>query len=153
MCKSKLIFHRLLEKLIKNCVFCMNDKLLRQIKECPMGGAISVIMTSINMNRMEKDCVAPLNPKLHKRYVDDTITKRKKHTANDELFANMKSHHHNIKLTVETIPTRFLHTAFNGNPGSSVTTNVFQKPRKFPAFSNSLIPKRYKGNNINGDLH
>ena len=30
---------------------------------------------------------------------------------------------------------------------------LFQKPGKSPAFWNSEIPKRYKRNNINGDLH
>ena len=65
----------------------------------------------------------------------------------------MNSHHKNIKLTVETNPTRFLDTAFNVNPDGSVTTKVFRKPGKFPAFWNSQIPKRYKRNNINGDLH
>ena len=127
MCKSKLIFRRLLEKLTKNCVFSVNDKLVKQVERCPMGGAIS-------------DCVAPLNPKFYKRYVDDTITKRKKNATNDELFANMNSHHKNIKLTVETNPTRFLDTAFNVNPDGSVTTKVFRKPGKFPAFWNSQIP-------------
>ena len=153
MCKSKLIFRRLLEKLTKNCVFSVNDKLVKQVEGCPLGGAISVIMSGIHMKRMEKDCVAPFNPKLYKRYVDDTITKRKKNATNDELFANMNSHHKNIKLTVETNPTRFLDTAFNVNPDGSVTTKVFRKPGKFPTFWNSQIPKRYKRNNINGDLH
>ena len=53
----------------------MNDKLVKQIEKCPMGAAISVIMSGIHMKRMEKDCVAPLNPKFYRRYVDDTITK------------------------------------------------------------------------------
>ena len=66
-----------------------------------------------------------MNPKLYKSYVDDTITKRNKNAANDELFANMNSHHKNIKLTVETDPTRFIDRAFNLNPDGSVKTKVF----------------------------
>ena len=92
-----MIFRRLLEKLTKNCVFSVNDKLVKQIEGCPMGGAISVIMSGIHMKRMEKDCVAPLNPTFYQRYVDDTITKRKKNATDDELFANMNSHQKNIK--------------------------------------------------------
>ena len=88
------------------------------------------------MKRMEKDCVAPLNPKLDKRYVDDTIVRRKENATNDELFANMNFHHKNIKLTVETNPTRFLDTAFSVNPDDSVTTKVFQKGG--PERSNTL---------------
>ena len=45
----------------------------------------------------------------------DDIIKRKKNAANNELFANMNFHHQNIKLTVETKPTRFLNTVFNIN--------------------------------------
>ena len=79
-CKSKLIFRRVLEKLTQNCVFSVNNKPVKQVHGCPMGGAISVIMSDIHMNRMEKERVVPLKPKFYKRYVDDTITKRKKNT-------------------------------------------------------------------------
>ena len=65
----------------------------------------------------------------------------------------MNSHHKNIKLTLESNSTRFLDTAFNVNSDGSMTTKLFQKSGKFPAFWNSQIPKRYKRNNINGDLH
>ena len=94
-------------------------------REMSYGWFISVIMSDIHLKRIEKDCVAPLNPKLYKSYVDDTINKRKKNAANDELFANINSHHKNIKLTIETDPTRFIDTAFNLNPDSSVKTKVF----------------------------
>ena len=107
-----------------------------------MGVAISVIMSGIHMNRVEKERVVPLKPKFYKRYVDDTITKRKKNTDIDELFQNMNSHHPNIKLTVETNPTRFLETASSKNLDGSVTTKVFRKPVKLPTFWNSQIPKR-----------
>ena len=38
-----------------------------------MGGSISVIMSGIHMNRLEKERVMPLKPKFYKRHVDDTI--------------------------------------------------------------------------------
>ena len=64
-----------------------------------MGGAISVIMSGIHMNRMEKKRAVPLKPKFYKRFIVDTITKRKKNTDIDELFQSMNSRHPNIKLT------------------------------------------------------
>ena len=131
----------------------MIDELVTQIEGCPMGGAISVVMSGIHMKSMEKDRVAPLNPKFYRRYVDNTVTKRKENTGDDELFPNLNSHHKNMKLTIESNPTRFLDTAFNVNPDGSVTTKVFQKPEKFPAFWSSQIRKMYKWNNINDDLH
>ena len=82
-------------------------------------------MSGIHMKRMEKECVAPLNPKLHKQYVDDTITKRKKNAANDRLFANMNFHHQNIKLILETNSATFLNTAHKVNPDGSVKIKVF----------------------------
>ena len=97
--------------------------------------------------------LALLNPKFYRRYANDTITKRKKNAISDEFFSNMNSHHKNIELTVESKPTRFLDTAFNVNPDGSVTKKVFRKPGKFPAFWNSQIPKSYKRNNVNGNLH
>ena len=118
-----------------------------------MGGDISVIMSGSHMMRMEKGCVVPLNLKLHKRYVDDTIIKIKKIATDDELITNMNSHHKNIKLTVETNPTRFLDTDFKINSDGSVPTKLFWRPGKCPPFWNYQIPKRCKINNINGDLH
>ena len=75
-----------------------------------------------------------LKSKSYKRYIDDTITKRKKNIGIDELFQIMNSHYPNIKLTVETNPARFLDTAFSKNLDGSVTTKVFCKPRKLPTF-------------------
>ena len=153
MCKSKLIFCHLLDKLTQNCIFSVNNKLVKQIDGFPKSGAISVVMSGIHMNRMEKERIVPLKHKFYKHYIDDTITKRKKNTDIDELFQNMNSHPPNIKLTVETNPTRFLDTAFSKNLNGSVTTKVFCKPGKLPTFWNSQIPERYKQNNIRGDLH
>ena len=45
----------------------------------------------------------------------------------------MNSHHPNIKLTVETNPTRFLDMAFGKNLDGFVTT-FFHKPGKLPTF-------------------
>ena len=94
---------------------------------------------------MEKDCVAPLNLKFYKKYVDDTITKRKKNATNDELLANINSHHRKIKLTIETNPTRFLDTAFKVNPAGSVTMKVLQKPGKFQSFGTIRYLKGTRG--------
>ena len=52
MCKSKLVFRRLLEKLTQNCVFSVSNKLVKQVDGCLIGGAISVIILGIHMNRL-----------------------------------------------------------------------------------------------------
>ena len=53
MCKSKLVFRRLLEKLPQNCVFSVSNKLVKQVDGCLIGRAISVIILGIHMNRLE----------------------------------------------------------------------------------------------------
>ena len=63
----------------------------------------------------------------------------------DELFANMNSHHKNIKLTVESNPTRFLDTAFNVNPDGSVTTKYFENLENFPPFKSLRYLKGTRG--------
>ena len=57
------------------------------------------------------------------------------------------------KLTVEPKPTRFLDKALDVNPDGSMTTKVFRESGKCSAFWNSQIPKRFKRNIINGNLH
>ena len=53
MCKSKLVFRQLLEKLTQNCVFSVSNKLVKQVDGCLIGRAISVIILGIHMNRLE----------------------------------------------------------------------------------------------------
>ena len=153
MCKSKFIFCHILKKVTQNSIFRVNNRFVKQVDGCRMDRAISVIISGIHMNSMEKERIVPLKPTFYKRYVDDTITKRKKNTDIDELLQNMYSHNSNITLAVKTDPTRFLDTAFSKSLDCSVATQVFCKPGKLPTFWNSQIPKRYKHNNIRGDLH
>ena len=60
ICKSKLIFY--------NCIFTVNDNVIKENACCSMGGAISSIcmgafdMSSISMGGMEKERVLPLKP-------------------------------------------------------------------------------------------
>ena len=65
MCK-KLIFKKLLLKVTKECTFSVNNRLIKQIDECPMGGPISVVFADIYMYKMEDDVVAPIKPIFYK---------------------------------------------------------------------------------------
>ena len=53
----------------------------------------------------------------------------------------MNLHHPNIRLAVETNPTRLQDAAFSKNLDGFVTTNIFRKHGKLPTFWNSQIPK------------
>ena len=77
-CK-KSIFTKLLRKLTQKCVFSINNRLIKQVDGCPMGGSISLVFSGIYVCKMEGDIVIPANPILYKRYVDDTYVRRIKH--------------------------------------------------------------------------
>ena len=98
-CK-KSIFKKMLLKLIKECVFSINNRLIKQTDGCPMGGPICVIFSDIYVSRMEEDIVVPLKPHFHKRYVNDTYIRRKKNEP-DSLFEKLNSYHPNMKFTIE----------------------------------------------------
>ena len=61
LCK-KSIFKKLLIKLTKESVFSVNNRLIKQIDRCPMGGPISLVFSDIYMCKMEEDVVKPLKP-------------------------------------------------------------------------------------------
>ena len=65
MCK-KLIFKKLLTKVTKECTFSVNNRFIKQIDECPMGGPISVVFADIYMYKMEDDVVALIKPIFYK---------------------------------------------------------------------------------------
>ena len=83
-CK-KSIFIKLLKKLTQECVFTINNRLIKQVDGCPMGGPISAVFSDIYVCKMEEDIVIPANPIFYKRYIDDTYVRRKKHET-DKLF-------------------------------------------------------------------
>ena len=150
-CKKRLHFKRLLERLTSECKFSVDDVLIRQKDGCPMGGSLSVDFADIFMNKLERDVVIPRDPTLYLRYVDDTFNRRKKNVP-DDLFNSLNNYHPNIKYTVEENPKHFLDTAIIYKDGE-IQTNVHVKDNKFPVFWASKVPKRYKRNAINGELH
>ena len=150
-CKKRLTFKRLLERLAKECVFSANERLIKQIDGCSMGGVLSVVFSGIFMAKMENDVVGPANPVFYDRFVDDIYTRRKK-GPQDRLLEALNNYHPNIKLTVEENPTHFLDTAIS-KEGSNITTGVYTKKNKLPVFWSSRVPKRYKRNAIKIELH
>ena len=149
---SKLIFTRLLKKLAMENTFIFNKKFYKQVDGCSMGGPLSVTFSDIFMNKMEQETVTPFDPIFYRRYVDDIFVRRKLHT-NDELFQRLNNYHPNIKLSIETKPSKFLDTKLILNSNGTYETLVYRKSSKLPTPWTSKVPKRYKRNNILGDLH
>ena len=116
-----------------------------------MGGPISVVLSIIFCVKMEFDVVKPLKPKLYKRYVNDSYTKRIKNQP-DKLFEKLNNYHPNIKLAIEVNPSKFLDTKIMIKNGI-IETSLVVKESKIPNDWSSAAPKRYKRNAILGDLH
>ena len=110
-CK-KSIFKKLLLKLTKECVFSVNNRSIKRIDGCLMGGLMSAVFSVIYLSKMEEDIVAPMKPHFYKRYVDNTYIRRKKNKP-DSYFKKLNSYYPNIILTVEKNPTKFLDTEIN----------------------------------------
>ena len=56
----KLIFKRLLLKLITESTFIFNIKYYKQTDGCTMGGPLSVVFSDIYLTKLEKDAILPL---------------------------------------------------------------------------------------------
>ena len=102
------------------------------------------------MAKIEKEVVTPLSPILYTRYVDDIFCRKEKGEP-DELFQKLNQHHPNIKFTKENNLNAFLDTEIKLLDGT-YHTNVYRR-NKLPVNWNSKIPKKFKRNALNTDLH
>ena len=137
-------------KLATECTFKFNNRFLKQVDGCTMGGPLSVTFSDIYMVKMENDVVIPSKPIFYRRFVDDIYSRRK--LGDNVLFDQLNSYHPNIKLTIEVNPSKFLDTKLT-NISGTCKFNVYRKNTKLPSPWTSETPKRYKRNTINGDLH
>ena len=148
---KKSVFRKGLFKLTKGCVFSVNEKLLKRVEGCPMGGPISVVFLDMSMFKMQLDVVVRAKPIFYKSYVVDTYARRKRNDV-DKLFEELNSYNRNIKLTFEINPEKFLDTELIRENGE-ITTQVFSKSTKLRVHWNSKIPVRYKTNTLTGELN
>ena len=58
--------------------FFENNRLIKKIDGCPMGGPISVVLLDIYVCKFEEDIVALSKHLFYRSYVDDTYVRRKK---------------------------------------------------------------------------
>ena len=135
----------------KESVFSANNRLIKQIDGCPMGGPISVVFSDIYICKMEEDVVKLLKPIFYKRYVDETYVKRKRNEA-DTLFDALNSYYRNIKFALEQKPKKFLDTQII-KENNQIKTLVFVKKSMYLVHWSSKVSFRHKKNAINGELH
>ena len=129
------------------CVL-INNRFIKQVDGCPMGGPMSVVFSDIYVCTMEEDIVIPAKPIFYKRYVDDTYIWRKKHET-DKLVLDLNSYHENIKLTLATNPDKFLDTEII-RTNQRIKMQVYNKAKKLPVRWSSKFPFKYKRNTPSG---
>ena len=137
ICK-KSIFVKLLKKLTQECVFTTNNRVIKQVDSCPMGGPISVVFSDIYVCKIEEEIVIPANLIFYKRH----LCQRKKHET-DKIFIDLNSYHENIKLTLEIKPNRFLDTEIIRTT-QGIKTQVYSKAKKLPVHWSSKVPYKYR---------
>ena len=147
---SRLIMKRLLKRLTSDCLFSVNERLIKQIDGCAMGSPLSVVLSGIFMTKLEKDVVYPELPILFRRFVDDVFNRKKK-GAEDTLLPKLNSYHPKIKFTVERNLTKFLDTKLELKEGQYITS--VNRNRKKPMHWSSKVPKKIKRNIVTNDLH
>ena len=147
---TKLIMTRLLKKLVSGCQVTFNGMLIKQIDGSAMGNPLSVVLANIFMNKLERDVVKPERPILYRRYVDDVFTRKKKNQE-DTLILKLNSYHPKIRFTVEKDVEKFLDTKLEMKDGEYHTK--VSRNRKLPMHWSSKVPKKFKRNIINNDLH
>ena len=59
----------------KESVFTVNNRLMKQIYDCRMGGLISAVFSGMYMCKMKKNVAKTLKPTFYKQYVDDAYAK------------------------------------------------------------------------------
>ena len=83
--------------------------MIREVEGYPVGGPISVALSSIFCVKMKPDVVKPLKPKLCKHYVDDIYSKRIKNQRG-KCFKKLNNYHLNVKFTIELNPSKLVAT-------------------------------------------
>ena len=144
-CK-KYIFIKLLTKLTQECMFPNNNRLIKQVNGCPLGGPISVVFSDIYVCKMEEDIVTPANSIFYKRYMDGIYVWRKRHET-DKLFLDLNSYHENIKLTSETNQNKFFDTDII-RTNQEIKTELYNKAKKLQMHWFSKVPFKYKRNAV-----
>ena len=141
---------KLLKKLVSGCQVTFNGMLIKQIDGSAMGNPLSVVLANIFMTKLERDVVEPERPILYKRYVDDVFARKKKNQV-DTLITKLNNYHPKIRFTVEKNVEKFLDTKLEMKEVEYHTK--VSRNRKLPMHWSSKVPKKFKRNVINNDLH
>ena len=123
---------KLLKICVENTYFHFNGKMYKQVNGLAIGAPTSGFAAGIFMHRLEKRALATFAhaPPLWKRYVDDILSKIKKHLV-DLFLAHLNTMHERIKFTHEDMIDRmlpFLEVEIHINDDGSLKFKIYRKP-------------------------
>nr|XP_054761192.1 uncharacterized protein LOC129267568 [Lytechinus pictus] len=124
----------LLEFVLKSTYFLYNGKFYEQTEGAAMGSPVSAVIANMYMEAFENtalnDCPPKLEPKIWKRYVDDTFIIVNKHRSKD-LLDFMNRRETTIRFTAEHETNgslAFLDTEVHRQTDGTLKTTVYRKP-------------------------
>ena len=125
---------KLLDFVLRSTYFSYNGSLYEQEEGAAMGSPVSAVVANIYMEVFEEKALATCpnacQPRIWKRYVDDTFTIVHRDNV-DGLLTHLNNQQPSIRFTMETEKNNsiaFLDTLIHREPNGQLTTTVYRKP-------------------------
>ena len=122
----------LLTFVLKSTYFQYNGSIYEQKDGAAMGSPVSAVIANLYMENFEEQAIttSSYEPRIWKRYVDDTFTILDRENV-DDFLQHLNNQQPSIRFTMETEKDNklaFLDTAVLREPDGRLTTSVYRKP-------------------------
>ena len=122
----------LLTFVLRSAYFQYNGSIYEQKYGAAMGSPLSAVIANLYMESFEEQAIttSSYEPRIWKRYVDDTFTILDRENV-DDFLQHLNNQQPSIRFTMETEKDNklaFLDTAVLREPDSRLTTSVYRKP-------------------------
>ena len=122
----------LLTFVLRSTYFQYNGSIYEQKDGAAMGSPVSAVIANLYMESFEEQAIttSSYEPRIWKRYVDDTFTILDRENV-DDFLQHLNNQQPSIRFTMETEKDNklaFLDTAVLREPDGRLTTSVYRKP-------------------------
>ena len=122
----------LLKFALRSTYFLYNGSIYEQKDGAAMGSPVSAVIANLYMESFEEQAIttSSYEPRIWKRYVDDTFTILDRENV-DDFLQHLNNQQPSIRFTMETEKDNklaFLDTAVLREPDGRLTTSVYRKP-------------------------
>ena len=124
----------LLTFVLRSAYFQYNGSIYEQKYGAAMGSPLSAVIANLYMESFEEQAIttSSYEPRIWKRYVDDTFTILDRENV-DDFLQHLNNQQPSIRFTMETEKDNklaFLDTAVLREPDGRLTTSVYRKPTR-----------------------